>query len=437
MSATTKVSWADRIRQLCNLAVANNNAAMPRKRIFVVEPQLVFLDGHEHTQIKAIKKLLPGCDVFTFTRRDFKLSDALDGESLLPVLPVAGTATDRKRQKRSNGKSVAATSAQDRYRAFAEAIGNALNDQQAIDSDLILVPSAGQETISAAVLLQEMRGRTAVPKIKLRILSNEILADLDADLLQRIREYCASGQIGILTETAELRARIEDHYRIPVSGRLMLPCALMPDEDVTPPAAKRPGEEFKVGILGRQRAEKGSYRVPAILKQLRSVAAERGGGQRFRFVYQAVKNKRARRLVLEIRTWLGARKNPEVTIQYLTSGMSDDDFRQLVRDVDILLLPYSTRRYALSGSGIILDGVLARKPMVFSRGMANRELLSLGNAEAAASDREFAEMILKVASDYERYRQGAENAAEYYSSMVHAQMADVFETADGAAAGSG
>lgn len=403
---------------------------MPRKRVFVVEPQLVFLDGHEHTQIKAIKKLLPGCDVFTFTREDFKLSDALDRQSLLPVLPIAGTATDRKRQRRTNPKSAARDSAQDRCRAFADSIRQALGELEAVPADLVLVPSAGYETISAAVLLHEQRGPAAVPTVKLRILSDEILATLDPDLLKRLRDFCKSGEIGLLTETAELRAHIESHYRIPVSGRLMLPCNLMPDEEKVPTGTKRSDNEFKIGILGRQRAEKGSYRVPAILNQLRTVAAESGGGQRFRFIYQAVRSKRARRLVLEIRTWLGAYRNPDVTMQYLTSGMSDDEFRQLVRDVDILLLPYSTKRYGLSGSGIILDGVLAHKPMVFSHGMANEELLSLGNAEAAASDREFAEKILKVASDYQHYQDGAKAAADYYSRMIYAQMADVFETAD-------
>ena len=48
---------------------------------------------------------------------------------------------------------------------------------------------------------------------------------------------------------------------------------------------------------------------------------------------------------------------------------------------------------------------------------------------------EFAEKILKVASSYEDYRQGAANAAEYYSRMVDAQMADVFGKADEVAQG--
>ncbi|WP_136658828.1 glycosyltransferase family 4 protein [Nitratireductor sp. XY-223] len=360
----------------------------------------------------------------------------MDNDNLFPVLPVDRYAAERKRRKRRVVGSNA-VGRPEQYQAFADSIKRTLDELRAEKTDLILAPSAGVEAISAAVLLKEQNQPSTFPMIKLRILSDAILAEIDKALLQRLRRLCVSGEIGLLTETAELRAHIERHYGIPVSGGFMLPCTLIPDRERPEADSRHPGDEFKIGVLGRQRAEKGSYRVPAILNQLRVVAAESGQRLRFRFVYQAVRSKRARRLVLELRSWLGARKNPDVTIEYLSSGMPADAFKQLVGDVDILLLPYSTKRYDLSGSGIILDGVLAQKPIVYSRGMANQELLSLGNAEAAASDREFAEKILAVAADYQAYQKGAQRAADHYSSLIFEQIGDVLGVTDAQAARNG
>ncbi|WP_419910795.1 hypothetical protein [Hoeflea sp.] len=388
---------------------------MSKKRIFVVEPQLVFLDGHEHTQIKAIEVLLPDCDVFVFTRQDFRLSGTLDHPNLMPVLPKALENGGQNSPTHDEKEQVTPGPEGERYQAFADTLHSTLSRLKAAATDCVLVPSASHETISAAISICERTDSSAVPPFKLRILSDVILADLEPRLLKRLRDICLSGRIGLVTETIELRKHIEQHFKIPVYGQLMLPCTLMPGEEM--PASKGSDDAFVIGVLGRQRAEKGSYRIPAILNHLRTLAAERDSGLRFRIKYQAVRSKRARRLVLKIRSWLGRHKNPNVTMEYLTSGMSEEEFRRLVCGVDILLLPYSTKRYGLSGSGIVVDGVLAGKPFVYSRGMANQELLSLGNAEAAAGDREFAEKILTVAENYQRYIEGAKKAAEHSNAV--------------------
>ena len=105
--------------------------------------------------------------------------------------------------------------------------------------------------------------------------------------------------------------------------------------------------------------------------------------------------------------------------------MSKESFRKLLTDVDILLLPYDTKRYRYSGSGIIMDGVFALKPIVHSRGMAMQELLSHGNAESATSDREFAENILKIASNYDLYKQSTGAAAAYAGQLLD-KSAEIF-----------
>ncbi|MEX3008468.1 hypothetical protein [Hoeflea sp. TYP-13] len=227
-----------------------------------------------------------------------------------------------------------------------------------------------------------------------------------------------SGKMKFYTETAELRVHIENQYDLPISGRLNMPCTIFPGDPEIPTGESGFGEVIKIGVLGRQRSEKGSYRIPAILNHLRDLAAESGHNKEIRIVYQAVKTKRLRRFILELKTRLYARKNPDVGIEYLTSGVSEASFRKLLLEMDILLLPYDTHRYQFSGSGIIMDGVLGLKPIVHSRGMAMQELLSHDNCEAATTDREFAEKLLKVATQYQRYKQFTKNASAHAEKLL-------------------
>ncbi|MCP4314768.1 MAG: hypothetical protein GY789_01690 [Hyphomicrobiales bacterium] len=242
-------------------------------------------------------------------------------------------------------------------------------------------------------------------------MSDDILSGFDAEFLVRLRRACSTGRMTLHTETAELRSHMANHYQLPVSGPFNLPCTILPADPDIETTQRTPADEIRIGVLGRQRSEKGSYRIPEILYHLRKLAAGLNDRTKICIVYQAVKTKRLRRIVLELKTRIHARRNRDIRIEYLDSGMSEEQFRQLVLEMDILLLPYDTHRYRYSGSGIIMDGILGLKPIVHSRGMAMQELLTHGNAEAAATDREFAEKLLKVATELSRYKQSAKYAS--------------------------
>ena len=214
--------------------------------------------------------------------------------------------------------------------------------------------------------------------------------------------------------------RLRDHHQVPVRGAFNLPCTILPGSVAAGTQIPAMGKEVRIGILGRQRAEKGSYRIPTILHHLRRLVARDSGGKRICLVCQAVRSKWFRRLLLEARTRFSARGDAAVRIQFLDSGMSGPAFRQLLLDMDILLLPYDTGRYRYSGSGLIMDGVAAQIPIVHTRGMAMQELLVHGNAEAAGSDREFAEKLLTVAKHLHGYRQGARDACSHLEVLLEA-----------------
>lgn len=367
--------------------------------------QLASLDGHEHTQIKAIQWLLPDHRVTVLTRRQFGLSGQLDGFEIMAVFPAA--------KPHEYGKEPAVAE-----NSFDQALAGAVETLGAGASDLLLVPSAGPYEIIALTGYLERNTDAGFPSVVLRILSDDVLSGLSAETLARLRTLCETGRIGLHTETAELRSRMEEHYHMPKAGPLNLPCTILPgDRDIEADPAV-PNPEIRVAVLGRQRSEKGSYRIPGILRHLRTIAAGSDEQIKIRMVYQAAKTKRLRRLLLELRTRMSASINRNVTIEFFDSGLSEQAFRQQVLSADILLLPYNTFRYRYSGSGIIMDGILGLKPIVHSRGMAMQELLSHGNAEAADSDREFAEKIFAVAAGYARYKHATPAASAHLQELL-------------------
>ncbi|MCY6381168.1 hypothetical protein [Hoeflea prorocentri] len=362
------------------------------KKILMVQPQLESLDGHEHTQIKAVQSLLPQSEIAIATRYGFGLSGQIDDLNIMPVLP--------------------------RGAHFGAELKEAVLSTGLTQADLILVPSAGPDEIEALMAYYEEHADEDSPTAKLRILSADILSGCSDVFLDRLRNACQSGKIKLLTEAEELQAHFEDRYGLPIAGQLNLPCTILPDDpDIE--AGKRGFEDVTtIGVLGRQRSEKGSYRIPSIMKHLGRLTDRHSEKLRIHFLYQAVGTKRLRRLSLELKTRFNRLANPNITIDFVGSGLSEQRFRRLVLDADILLLPYNVSRYQFSGSGMIMDGVFAGKPIVCSNGMAMRNVLSHGNCEQATSDEEFAEKLLMVATNKAKYDEGAAIAASFAADLL-------------------
>jgi hypothetical protein len=103
--------------------------------------------------------------------------------------------------------------------------------------------------------------------------------------------------------------------------------------------------------------------------------------------------------------------------------LSPQEFKRLFASVDAILLPYDASLYNLQGSGVIQDAVAARKPIIYTNGMSMLSFLDHGNGLAAETDQDFAEAIMRVASDPSAFREGTARAAAY---LQHAQAANPF-----------
>ena len=113
-------------------------------------------------------------------------------------------------------------------------------------------------------------------------------------------------------------------------------------------------------------------------------------------------------------------------MKILDAKLSDQAFVDAVYGVDILLIPYDLKAYQCRGSGMIIDGVLAKKPIIYTDGIGMEEFLRFGNAETATNILEFAPKIMKVVQNFPAYLKNA-NLAHKAMSLQIKKSSKVFE----------
>ncbi len=100
----------------------------------------------------------------------------------------------------------------------------------------------------------------------------------------------------------------------------------------------------------------------------------------------------------------------KVRIRKLPGLLDDKSYSEALSGSDILLLPYRRENYAFRGSGVLTDGIVARKPIVYTEGIGGKEFLWFGNAEPGQTPQGYAQAIYKIAGSYNEYRAGADKA---------------------------
>ena len=159
---------------------------MNSKQILLLQLQLASLDGHEHTQIKAIEKMLPDHRVTVLTRQGFGLSDRLDISDLMDLFPAAGNAAGQD--------------------GFDTALKKAVEALGAGASDLLLVPSAGPHEIEMLVRFMERNAATAFPMVKLRVLGTMSSSSLIPNCWRVCAGYANPGASVFIRKRKNFRA---------------------------------------------------------------------------------------------------------------------------------------------------------------------------------------------------------------------------------------
>ena len=163
---------------------------------------------------------------------------------------------------------------------------------------------------------------------------------------------------------------------------------------------------FRIGYLGPPRADKGMYRLPAIMRRM----VRSRSGRRVRFLRQ-----RSARLDRQVRLWLSCllALGPAIrAIEWLPASMSNDGFIAQLRRCDAVLLPYLPDTYRHRASGIAVDAAVHGVPIVCREGLAAQQFVSTGNGLAAETDDGLADALAAIAADPELYAANAQKAAD-------------------------
>jgi hypothetical protein len=238
--------------------------------------------------------------------------------------------------------------------------------------------------------------------------------DERADLAKLIN----TGSIILLTETVSLAKLLKDKYNLPAINSFLLPCTINANKSIHSPKERvvvKAQNHLKIGYLGGFRREKGASKLPEILTGLKNLINRSDSKFSIEFIMQKAKYKSRFKLAIfnfKLMRSLRNKDKPdrEIKLTILDEELSPAQFMNSVESVDLLLIPYDLEKYRARGSGIIIDGVLAEKPIVYTEGIGMDEFLNFGNAEAASQLSDFAPNIMKILLNLQPYRNNAKLA---------------------------
>lgn len=369
--------------------------------MIVVEKYLGVANGHEHTIPRAIEALAPDSNRLYVTGLDYE-QGSLSGVSVKAIL-----STRRDHKKRPQW------SVQHDTQKLKELILDCAGKRP----PSVLIPTAHVHDVRICLeLLDELPDGVI---FYLRFLSEHHIQGLDESEYKRLRTAIADKQLVLVTETSYLADHLLSCYGMQSEDCLLLPVTLLraTHADNGLSSDKGTTRPLRVGYLGGPRKEKGGDLIPDIIKQLRVKCARDAPGLTVEFVMQKPKTRmRLRSLRYQFALYCGARFglwSKNFLVKFLPPDLDSKAFQRVLESVDVLLLPYNDQAYRNRGSGIIIDGVMAHKPLVHTAGMKMSDLLDHGNAErseqAAVS---YADKVVNVLINLKDYDAPTRKAAD-------------------------
>ena len=356
----------------------------------IIEKHLGVLGGHHQTQLASIEALCSRHIINVITSHDTNIAQYENFE----IEPILSSAREqRKRHKWAVEHDV-------------DALEKLAKSKIKLANSPALFPTA--EYYDFKMCLAFLARNPNTFKFYLRVLICETIDLLSGPERAKLLQYVKAGSITLLTETKSLVELLHTKHDLTAHNVFLLPCSISPNDSVQRYETDN-RSYFKIGYLGGFRKEKGSDKLPAILSDLKALINSSDNITKLEFVMQKGKHRSGlKRLLYDFRLHKSIynSKEPDREIKLITLGkeLSPKAFVAAIKSVDILLIPYELEAYHARGSGIIIDGVLAGKPIIYSDGIGMSEFLGFGNAATAADIAEFAPKIMTMVQNFEAYR---------------------------------
>jgi len=367
--------------------------------LIVVEKLLDQIDGHHQTQIKAIENLAgKPADMIITSKSNVVLQNISNVEKVL------STREDRKNQP---------------YAAINNdvyALKKIFEERNGSGKLFVIIPTTDEHDFR--VCLKLLKGNPNLATFSLRVLVYHKIDNLSDDERADLAKLVNTESIVLLTETVSLAKLLKDKYNLPAINSFLLPCTISANKSVNSPKkreAVQAQNHLKIGYLGGFRREKGASKLPEILTGLKNLVNQSDSKFSIEFIMQKAKYKSRFKLAIFNFKLMRSLRNTvkpdrEIKLTILDEELSPDLFINSIESVDLLLIPYDEEKYRARGSGIIIDGVLAEKPIVYTEGIGMNEFLNFGNAEAATQLSDFAPNIIKILLNLKPYRNNAKLA---------------------------
>lgn len=377
---------------------------VPRRKLVIVERKLVRNRGHQHTQINALRKMLPEHDLHLVTGEDY---DGFLGEATARISTLCRDLyklhwrirygsfrqkVDAFTRALACGKVLSLPAS-----PYGELLSQTCDLLEMSERDLVVIPSADLEALESACWFTENRsGRT--PRFVLRFLDAELGEHKTSRRRKRLKvlsdALSGKNNLALYCETEEMATHLNTQYGLDVQGGFYLPCSFDPALPPEGPARAK-SAPIRVGLFGAPRPGKGYERIGGIIDCLRDLLRQKPTTNPIEIVLQGSERDFAENGAYNFASEMNE-EDSGVHVSRHSDRLDPDTFIKLFLSADLILLPYDTNVYGLQGSGIIQDAVATEKVIVHSEGIAMKQLLSSGNAHAASSDVDFAKTIYDV-----------------------------------------
>jgi glycosyltransferase involved in cell wall biosynthesis len=373
------------------------------KDMVIIERRLFSSFGHERTQIVAINELIGNNNAIVLTCNGQNLKKVPFQNKIYPELPEYDFKNEGKESLNYIKKN-------------ANALNHILEHKILNSRIKIIIPSARTLEIAMFTHLYKEKKIPSSFKVILRILDLNFLNNLSNPMLNEFCNLVKLNKITLLSETEELAIAVWDFFKIRCIGNFILPVTAPFSTNLNQSRNKK--DEIYIGCLGGARKSKGFFTIPKIIKTLRKYFKINNEVFTVTFIVQLNKDKTKRSFIFKLNEFLSRYISSSVNVKYIYGTEDNIEFYELLKSIDIFLLPYSKESYKYCGSGFITDATLLEKPLITAQGLSMRNLLSFGNAISANSPEEYSSAIIKISKDYINYSEKSKLAKNNLKKII-------------------
>jgi len=383
-------------------------------RVFILDPEFSHAGGHYFTANSTFAgRINPRVIIHASQHVDPALT--IDGTVIKPTFFNLGR-SQRLRAKRLSilGHIFSFTKSSGlqwlpKSRIYGPSIAHVFESERMNESDHLLIHSGNAVFLESLVSILSAKDPSERPQLHYRDAAPAPFQTDDIDAYRGLAHLCNQGSAEVYYET-DAYAECLKHAGISEARLCKIEMAELGRLYPLPSLEKR----LRVAILGAYREEKGPLRLPSIARRYNQLARAKGLPEIEYVIHTPdVEGSADRYKKLTERLQDG-----QIHHHYSEGSGLNTGYLDYMLNSHVVLLPYDPEVYQVRGSGLGCDAVANGRIVVSQGDCAVCEYVRGGNGLTAVSDEDFANALIGVVSDYERFSQNAYRQAETFRAAL-------------------